>query len=540
MKIVKGIGVSEGIAIGPIFHFKKRVLTIERRKIEDVDAEYAKFQKALTQATAELDELAISSVRTLGEENALLFRIHRMMLEDLDYQDSIKAKITKEFLSAEYAVHLTAKEFSDMFRYSDDKYMQARAVDVMDVSNRVIDILLGNDNSESTLNGPSILYSKDFTPSETAQFDRNKVLALLTSKGSVNSHTSIFARTMAIPAIVGLEGMLDNISDGTIIAVDGKFGNVYIEPDRKTLLTLKQKHKEYQAKMKLYRKYVGKPTQTSLGRKIKLYANVGSLEDVETALENDAEGIGLLRSEFLYLGRKNYPTEQELYDNYRKVVEKMGGRPVIIRTLDVGADKQIKYLDIPVEDNPALGMRAIRFCLTNPEIFKTQLRAILRASVHGKVSIMFPMINSVDEVRQVKKLLQQAKQELDFKGYEYDVNIPIGIMIETPASAVISDLLAKEVDFFSIGTNDLIQYTFAIDRQNESLSQFLDTEHLALKRLIEITVKNAKQAGIWVGICGELAAQKSITQDLLRMGIDEISVAPSMILPLRGHISSLL
>jgi phosphotransferase system enzyme I (PtsI) len=537
MIILQGKGVSAGIARGRLLFLKRKSASVEKRPVADAENEIERFNTARRTAADELDELSVSMAEKIGGENALLFEIHRMMLEDTDYVDPIVEIITKEKVCAEYAVNTAgsrlAREFADM----DDEYMKARAVDVYDVSKRVIEILSGERRALSRRDEPAILAADDFTPSETAQLDRGKALALASRQGSVNSHTAIFSRTLGIPAVIGFGAFLTSDLSGKEAILDGDTGMLYIEPDPETIRSLEAKAEQEGREKEALEKMRGKPTFTKSGRPIKLYANIGAVSDADAALAGDAGGIGLFRSEFLYLGRNDYPDEDTQYESYRKVLEKMGGRQVIIRTLDIGADKQLDYLGLPKEENPALGMRAIRLCLTRPGLFKTQLRAIYRASVHGNAAIMFPMIASLHELQGAKKMVSAVQEELAAKGIPFKADIPIGVMIETPASALISDVLAGEADFFSIGTNDLTQYTLAIDRQNDSLTEFCDPHHEAILRLIRLTCENAHKAGIWCGICGSLGADVTLTKTFVEMGIDELSVEPSYILKLRSLIS---
>jgi phosphotransferase system enzyme I (PtsI) len=460
-----------------------------------------------------------------------------MMLEDTDYCDPVSELIKTEKVCAEYAVNTAGSRLAQDFADMDDEYMKARAIDVYDVSKRVIEILSGEGQALDRGNDPAILAADDFTPSETAQLDRSKVLALVSRQGAANSHTAIFARTMGIPAIIGFGAFLTDDLSGKEVILDGDTGTLYAEPDPEIIKTLEEKKVALQKEKEKLEKLRGKPTCTSGGRKIKLFANIGSVSDADAARAGDAEGVGLFRSEFLYLGRNDYPDEDTQYGSYRKALEKMGGREVVIRTLDIGADKQADYFNLPKEENPALGMRAIRICLTRPDIFKTQLRAIYRASVHGSAAIMFPMITSLDELRRAKKIAQQVRESLAADNIPFDNAVPIGIMIETPASAIISDVLAAESDFFSIGTNDLTQYTLAIDRQNDSIAAFCDIHHESILRLIKLTCDNAHKAGIWCGICGSLGADTALTKTFVEMGIDELSVEPSRILKLRSIIA---
>lgn len=531
-----GKGVSKGVAIGRIHYVSHLIDEIEKRYIDDANKEVARFDSARALAATQLGRLAVETAQKLGKENSLLFEIHQMMLEDLDYRESVEVKIRGEKLCAEYAVSETAKEFASSFSEMDDDYMQARAADVLDVSIRVTEILLGKKPRENALNEPVIMAAQDFAPSETAQMDRETALALITAGGSANSHTAIFARTMGIPAVIGLDKALDETWDGKLCIVDAEKGLVILDPDENELESIRKKQEDQQTRILQLEKYRGVATQTKSGKKIKLYANIGNEKDAQLAVENDAEGVGLFRSEFLYLESKDYPSEEKQFQAYKSVASKMAGKMVVIRTLDIGADKQADYFKLPGEENPALGFRAIRICLKRPEVFKTQLRAIYRASACGNIAIMLPMITSVWEVREAKKLALEAQSELASEGIAFNKDVPIGIMIETPAAAVISDILAKEVDFFSIGTNDLTQYVLAIDRQNQSLNDFCDARHEAILRLIDNTAKNAHAAGIWVGICGELGADEELTGKFIEMGIDELSVAPPMILPLRKRI----
>lgn len=539
MKILHGKGVSPGIAIGRLVFQNDPEPTTDPKQVSDVAAEIKRFQSAKALAAKQLSELSVAMETKIGKENSLLFEIHRMMLEDLDYNESIITTISEQHVCAEYAVKQTSIKFAQKLSDTNDDYMRARAADVHDVSNRVIDILIGRRDSRLQNHDPAILAGRDFTPSQTAQFEREKVLALAISDGSENSHTAIFSRTMGIPAVIGLGFQLRSEYESKRIALDGTTGVVYIEPDNETLKELNEKKTQEDEYERLLRHYRGKETKTKDGKRVDLYANIGSLKDLDTVLRNDAEGIGLFRSEFLYLESSNYPSEEVQFEAYKTVVERMKGKRVVIRTLDIGADKQADYFELPHEENPAMGLRAIRICLTRPEIFRTQLRAIYRASHYGNVAIMFPMITSVEEVRQIQEICAEVRRELKRENIPFNEKAELGVMIETPAAAIISDDLAKEVDFFSIGTNDLSQYTLAVDRQNRSLGQFCNMHHKAILRLIQAVAENAHAAGIWVGICGELGADKDLTEVFLKMGIDELSVSPSMILPLRKKICSL-
>jgi phosphotransferase system enzyme I (PtsI) len=519
--------------------FERSKFTVEKKSITDVKGEIERLQSALRTAGDQLDELSQSMAEKIGKENALLFEIHRMMLEDTDYYEPILKVIETQKVCAEYAVHEAGKQLAKDFAEMEDVYMRERAADVDDVSKRVIRVLSGTQQTGTEGKDPVILAADDFSPSETAQFDRKKVLALVCQQGAANSHTAIFARTMGIPAIIGLGASLAPGLAGKTSALDGESGILYVEPTPEVLAALEAKREKLLKDRQSLEQFRGKPSVTKSGQKIKLYANIGSVTDVDAVLANDAEGVGLFRSEFLYLGREDYPAEDIQYESYRKVVERLKGRQVIIRTLDIGADKQVGYFELPKEENPALGMRAIRICLTRPQLFKTQLRAIYRASAHGNAAIMFPMISDIEELRQSKAIAKEVREELSAEGVSFNAETPIGIMIETPASAVISDVLAKEADFFSIGTNDLTQYTLAVDRQNESIRGFCDVHHEAIIRLIRMTVENAHKAGIWCGICGMLGADPELTKTFVDMKMDELSVEPSYILKLRRSIAAL-
>ncbi|MDR0636477.1 MAG: phosphoenolpyruvate--protein phosphotransferase [Treponema sp.] len=539
MITLQGKGVSTGIAIGPLAFFERSSFVVEKKSISDAAGEIQRFQAAKQTAAEQLDELATTMADKIGKENALLFEIHRMVLDDPDYLDPIVNMIETERVCAEYAVLECGKRLARDFAEMEDGYMRERAADMDDVSKRVIAILSGSQQGPSGGNGPVILASDDFSPSETAQFDRASVLALAAQRGAANSHTAIFARTMGIPAIIGLGASLAPGLAGKPAALDGETGVLYIEPDSETLTELEKKRERLREERQALEQFRGKPTLTKDGRRIKLFANIGSVTDVEAVLASDAEGIGLFRSEFLYLGREDYPSEDIQYESYRKVLEEMKGKQVIIRTLDIGADKQVDYFNLPTEENPALGMRAIRICLTRPQLFATQLRAIYRASAHGNAAIMFPMISDLEELCRAKRIAGQVREALSAENIPFNPETPIGIMIETPASALISDILAKESDFFSIGTNDLTQYTLAVDRQNESIREFCDTHHKAILRLIRMTAENAHKAGIWVGICGMLGADPELTKTFIEMGLDELSVEPSYILNLRRRIAEI-
>ena len=535
MQIYKGKSVFGGIAIGKISVYKKDEQLVKRVKIEDADAEMKRYTEARNTAAAQLQKLYDKALKEVGEANAAIFEVHQMMLEDEDYNESVENIIRSQMVNAEYAVASTADNFAQMFEAMDDDYMRGRAADVRDISERVITVLAGGAGSGLDSDEPVIIAADDLAPSETVQLDKDKVLSFVTAHGSENSHTAILARTMGIPALIGTGIDLDEAVDGKLGIVDGTNGVVYVDPDAELLEEMKKKQQEEQEKKRLLQTLKGKENITLDGQKVMLYANVGNIKDLGIALQNDAGGIGLFRSEFIYLGQDHYPTEEEQFQIYKTVAETMAGRRVIIRTLDIGADKQCDYFELDKEDNPAMGLRAIRICLTRPEIFKTQLRALFRASVYGNINIMYPMIISVDEVRQIKAIVEEVKAELTEQGIEYG-NPAQGIMIETPASVMMSRELAEEVDFFSIGTNDLTQYTLAIDRQNSKLDKFFDSHHPAVLRMIQMTVENAHKAGIWCGICGELGADQALTKDFLAMGVDELSVSPGSILPLRKII----
>ena len=535
MQIYKGKSVFGGIAIGKISVYKKDEQLVKRVKIEDADAEMERYTTARNIAAAQLQKLYDKALKEVGEANAAIFEVHQMMLEDEDYNESVENIIHSQMVNAEYAVASTADNFAQMFEAMDDDYMRGRAADVRDISERVITVLAGGAGSGLDSDEPVIIAADDLAPSETVQLDKDKVLSFVTAHGSENSHTAILARTMGIPALIGTGIDLDETVDGKLGIVDGTNGVVYVDPDAELLEEMKKKQQEEQEKKRLLQTLKGKENITLDGQKVMLYANVGNIKDLGIALQNDAGGIGLFRSEFIYLGQDHYPTEEEQFQIYKTVAETMAGRRVIIRTLDIGADKQCDYFELDKEDNPAMGLRAIRICLTRPEIFKTQLRALFRASVYGNINIMYPMIISVDEVRQIKAIVEEVKAELAEQGIEYG-NPAQGIMIETPASVMMSRELAEEVDFFSIGTNDLTQYTLAIDRQNSRLDKFFDSHHPAVLRMIQMTVENAHKAGIWCGICGELGADQALTKGFLAMGVDELSVSPGSILPLRKII----
>lgn len=536
MRKIQGTGVSAGVAIGTIHVLASGDGSVERRVVSDPAAEVERFRAARDTAIDQLGKLRDKTAAELGEGKAELFDAHRLMLKDPDYVESIEGMITTSKVNAEYAVNGTAEQFAAMFSAMDDSYMQARAADVRDVSKRVITILEGRDTADQDPDSPHIIGADDLTPSETVQLDRSKVLGFVTAKGSANSHTAILARTMGLPAVIGLGKDFDPEDDGKMAIVDGSAGLVLVDPDEESLKSYQDKKKGYEDHLRLLQELKGKPTQTKEGQTVRLYANIGRPSDVTSVLANDAEGIGLYRSEFLYLESEDFPTEDFQFEAYKEVAQKMGDRLVIIRTLDIGADKQVGYFNLKHEDNPALGYRAIRICLTQPEIFKVQLRALLRASAFGNLAIMLPMITSVAEVHDAKKIIDEVKAELKSEGVAFNDGINVGIMVETPASVVMAPELAKEVDFFSIGTNDLTQYTLACDRQNPNLTRFADPHSPAVLRMIKMTVDAAHAAGIWCGICGELGADLDLTETFLEYGLDELSVSPTSVLPLREAI----
>lgn len=535
MQELTGKSVFGGIAIGRISVYNKDESTVKRVKIEDTAAEVKRFEEAKETAKEQLQALYEKALVEVGEVNAMIFDVHQMMLDDLDYVEAITHMIENQGINAEYAVATTGDNFSNMFAAMDDDYMKARAADVKDISNRVVKILQGKKDSVLDGDEPVILLADDLAPSETVQLDKSKVLAFVTRHGSTNSHTAILARTMNIPALIGVK-FEENV-DGKFAIVDGYNGSVYVEPTDDIVKEYESKKQEVEEKKRLLQELKGKENITLDGKKIKLYANIGGVADVASALQNDAEGIGLFRSEFLYLESDTFPTEEEQFQAYKTVAENMAGKKVIIRTLDIGADKQVDYFNLDKEDNPAMGYRAIRICLTQPEIFKTQLRAIFRASYYGNIGVMYPMIISVAEVQKIHAIVDEVKAELDAQGLPYG-DVEQGIMIETPAAVMMSAELAKEVDFFSIGTNDLTQYTLAIDRQNPKLDDFYDSHHPAILRMIQMVIDNGHKEGCWVGICGELGADTTLTETFLKMGIDELSVSPSMIFPVRDKIRS--
>ena len=530
-----GKTVYKGIQMGPVLVLKGNDSQVKRDKIQDADAEIERVGLAVEKAQQQLGKLYDKAVKEVGETSAAIFEVHQMMLEDEDYLDAIHNMIRTEMVNAEYAVAVTGDNFSEMFAGMDDDYMKARAADIKDISNRLVQNLQGKEDIDLNSSEPAIIVADDLSPSETVQMDKDKILAFVTVHGSSNSHTAILARMMNIPALIGVPLDLDALHSGMTAVVDGFTGEVIFEPDEQTCEDAKKRMEEEQEKLHLYQSLKGKENVTRDGKKINVFANIGSVGDVGYVLENDAGGIGLFRSEFLYLGRDNFPTEEEQFQTYKQVVQMMAGKKVIIRTLDIGADKQVDYFNLGKEENPAMGYRAIRICLKQPEIFRTQLRALFRAAVFGNLSVMYPMITSVEEVKKIYEIVDSVKAELDSDGVPYKIPEQ-GIMIETPAAVMVSDELAELVDFFSIGTNDLTQYTLAIDRQNEKLDDFYNAHHKAILRMIKMTVENAHKAGKWAGICGELGADLELTEEFVRMGVDELSVAPSMVLKLRKVI----
>lgn len=530
MEQIVGKKIFGGVAIGKIQFYAKSQKRILRRRITDAETEIIRYEEAKQRAVEQLNMLYEKALREVGELNAQIFEVHMMMLEDLDYNDSVYNLIRSQKVNAEYAVATTGDNFADMFAAMEDEYFSARAIDVKDISERVVSVLLGENVNHDMSEEPIIIAAEDLAPSETVQMDKSKLLAFVIHTGSVNSHTAILARMMNIPALTEIE--VKEEWNGKTAVIDGHKGVLILEPDEETLVVYQEMQKRDEKQRELLRTLRGKETVTLDGRKLKLYANIGNVADLAAVLQNDAGGIGLFRSEFLYLEKETYPTEDEQFLVYKQVAETLAGKKVIIRTLDIGADKQVDYFGLDKEENPAMGYRAIRICLTKPEIFKTQLRAIFRASAYGNIAVMYPMITSVEEVHRIKEIAAETKQELEEAGVPFG-EVEQGIMIETPAAAVISDLLAKEVDFFSIGTNDLTQYTLAIDRQNEKLDTFYNPYHEAVLRLIQMVVENAHKAGIWAGICGELGADMTLTKRFLAMGVDELSVSPGFILPIR-------
>lgn len=539
MITINGKGVSNGVAVGPLYFYRRSTGAVPRVTDADPAVEWARFEAAKATAIGQLGELYEKALNEAGEEAAILFETHQMMLDDLDYVEAIQGLIESDHLNAEAAVSDTGVQFAEMFAAMDDSYMQARAADVKDISNRVVGILMGAVQGGIDSDVPVILASDDLAPSETVQLDKSKILGFVTAGGSGNSHTAILARTMGIPAIIGVGDQLKEAYEGKEVFVDGQTGEVVVDADAVTRDRLTKKQSKERALKELLDQLKGKPNETVDGKNIMVYCNIGNPGDMDAVLANDGGGIGLFRSEFLYLQGNDYPTEEEQFQAYKTVAERMGGKRVIIRTLDIGADKQADYFNLDHEENPAMGLRAIRICLTRPEVFKTQLRALYRASAYGKVAIMFPMITSVWEVQEIKRICKNVREELAAEGVPMADYVELGIMIETPSAVMMSDRLAKEVDFFSVGTNDLTQYTLAVDRQGNNLDKFYDSHHPAVLRMLKMAADNAHAAGIWIGICGELGADTSLTETFLAIGIDELSVSPASVLPLRNAIRSI-
>ncbi len=539
MITINGKGVSSGVAVGPLYFYRRSTGAVPRVTDADPAVEWARFEAAKATAIGQLGELYEKALNEAGEEAAILFETHQMMLDDLDYVEAIQGLIENDHLNAEAAVSDTGVQFAEMFAAMDDSYMQARAADVKDISNRVVGILMGAVQGGIDSDVPVILASDDLAPSETVQLDKSKILGFVTAGGSGNSHTAILARTMGIPAIIGVGDQLKEAYEGKEVFVDGQTGEVVVDADEVTRDRLTKKQSKERALKELLDQLKGKPNETVDGKNIMVYCNIGNPGDMDAVLANDGGGIGLFRSEFLYLQGNDYPTEEEQFQAYKTVAERMGGKRVIIRTLDIGADKQADYFNLDHEENPAMGLRAIRICLTRPEVFKTQLRALYRASAYGKVAIMFPMITSVWEVQEIKRICKNVREELAAEGVPMADYVELGIMIETPSAVMMSDRLAKEVDFFSVGTNDLTQYTLAVDRQGNNLDKFYDSHHPAVLRMLKMAADNAHAAGIWIGICGELGADTSLTETFLAIGIDELSVSPASVLPLRNAIRSI-
>lgn len=539
MEQIFGKGVSKGVAAGPISFYRRPSGEIPRRSVTDTAAELARFHDACETAKEQLGVLHDKALAEAGEDAAMLFEAHQMMLDDLDFVESIEGLIENDRLNAEAAVSDTGAQFAEMFAAMDDSYMQARAADIRDISTRVVGILTGEGESGIVSDVPCIVAADDLAPSETVQLDKSLILGFITAGGSANSHTAILARTMGIPAIIGAGNALQAEMEGKYAIIDGQTGETVIEPDDAERERLLKKQAKEKALKELLDQLKGKPNETRDGRNVMVYCNIGSPADIDAVLQNDGGGIGLFRSEFLYLQGSDYPTEDEQFEAYKTVAERMGGKRVIIRTLDIGADKQADYFHLDKEENPAMGLRAIRICLTRPEVFRTQLRALYRASAYGKIAIMFPMITSVWEVQEIKRICRNIRAELAEEGVPMADKVELGIMIETPAAVMMSAELAREVDFFSVGTNDLTQYTLAADRQGVGLDRFFDAHHPAVLRMIRMAAENAHRAGIWIGICGELGADAELTETFLSMGIDELSVSPSAVLPLRSAIRSI-
>ncbi len=532
MQIFQGKSVFGGIAIGKISVYRKNEQQVRRRSVDDPESEIGRYAWARKEAIAQLQELYETALREIGETNAAIFEMHQLMLEDEDYMDTVETMIRTEGVNAEYAIATTGDNFAELFSSMEDDYMRGRAADVRDISERLLRVLAGEKGAGIETDEPVIVVAEDLAPSETVQMDKSKVLSFVTVKGSLNSHTAILARTMSIPALVGTELSLEASLHGKMAVVDGGEGKLYVEPDEETMERLQKRKQEFLEKKELLETLKGKENLTLDGQKVMLYANIGNIRDLAAVLQNDADGIGLFRSEFIYLERDHFPTEEEQFQIYKLAAQTMAGKRVIIRTLDIGADKQCDYFEMEQEENPAMGLRAIRICLTRPEIFKTQLRALYRASAFGKLAVMYPMITGLNELTRIQEIVEEVKRELTEQGVEYG-DVEQGIMIETPAAVMLSDLLAEKVDFFSIGTNDLSQYTLAMDRQNTRLDVFFDPHHPAILRMISMVVENAHKKGIWVGICGELGADPELTREFLAMGVDELSVSPGRILPLR-------
>ena len=535
MEQYQGKSVFGGVAIGRIHVFSKGQQQVKRIKVQDTEAEKKRYREAVQTAITELQGLYDKALKEVGEANAAIFEMHQMMLEDEDFTESVENIIDSQSVNAEYAVASTGDNFAQMFASMDDEYMRGRAADVKDISERLVSVLNGASRQQMDADEPVIVMAVDLAPSETVQMDKDKVLSFVTTQGSVNSHTAILARTMSIPALIGVDMPLDAELEGKFAIVDGDNGTVYIDPSEDVLAQMQEKREQAEEKKQLLQQLKGKETITKDGKKIKLYANIGNSKDLASVIHNDAAGIGLFRSEFLYLEKETFPTEEEQFQVYKQVAETMAGKPVIIRTLDIGADKQCDYFELKKEENPAMGCRAIRICLTRPEIFKTQLRALFRASAYGNLQIMYPMITSVWEVEAIAKIVEEVKTELTAQNLQFG-DPKQGIMIETPAAVMVSRELAKKVDFFSIGTNDLTQYTLAVDRQNPELDAFYDPHHPAVLAMIRMVVENAHAEGIWAGICGELGADLSLTKEFLKMGVDELSVSPGRVLPIRKVI----
>lgn len=540
MIAIQGLGVSAGIVEEPLQFYKRDEKELVRKNITDTEAEKKRYEDAKAVAIEQLEALREKALTEAGEEAALLFETHQMMLEDLDFVEAITGEIDDEKVNAEAAVDDCGKQFAEMFAAMDDEYMQARSADVRDISTRLINILSGKSAGGVTHTTPAIIAADDLTPSETVQLDKKLILGFVMAAGSGNSHTAILARTMGIPAIVGAtKEILKPEYEGRTMFIDGRSGKIIIDPDDAARKRLEEQQERERAMRRILERMKGQDDVTADGKEIKLYCNIGSPADVDAVLSNDARGIGLFRSEFLYLETSDYPTEDAQFEAYKTVAQRMNGQRVIIRTLDIGADKQVGYFDLPKEENPAMGMRAIRICLTRPEVFKTQLRALYRASAYGKIAIMFPMITSVWEVREIKRICAAVRAELRAEGVQFNEETELGIMIETPAAVMVSDRLAHEVDFFSVGTNDLTQYTLAVDRQGQNLERFFDAHHTAVLRMLKIIADNAHKAGIWAGICGELASDATLTETFLAIGIDELSVSPSAVLPMRSAIRAI-